>query len=169
MFILVACNLSPESVVIPGLTVIRARELNDIKWAELEIVKNISYLNWIIGLVLLSGFISGLLDLFIAWLNRDNGKWIWENTHFFQHLQKLDDYKDEDEDVAEEDEQQTQADTHQMMIMINDDDTHQRKENELEKMDDAESRLPPVAAPVEFSLSSTNEMNGNENAKDDIL
>ena len=138
MFILVACNLSPESVVIPGLTVIRARELNDIKWAELEIVKNISYLNWIIGLVLLCGFVPGLLDLFIAWLNRDNGKWNWENTHFFQHLQKLDDYKDEDEDVAEEDEQQTQADTHQMMIMINDDDTQQRKENELEKMDDAE-------------------------------
>ena len=71
--------------------------------------------------------------------------------------------------MAEEDEQQTQADTHQMMIMINDDDTHQREENKLGKMDDAESGLPPVAAPVELSLSSTEEMNRDENAKDDIL
>ena len=77
------CNFSPESVVI------HTTHINDIIWSELEIVRNIFYLNLAFGSTMAIGVVSLIMEIFIAWYYKDErGRWNWKNTYFHQNLQK---------------------------------------------------------------------------------
>ena len=73
----------PESVVINTI------HINDIIWSELEIVRNIFYLNLAFGSTMAIGVVSLIMEIFIAWYYKDErGRWNWKNTYFHQNLQK---------------------------------------------------------------------------------
>ena len=74
--VLIICNVNPGMVVIPGAV------SGDIVWAQLPIVRDISFLNLTIALTITGGFLSLLLDLGFALCHRakNDGGWNWDNT-----------------------------------------------------------------------------------------
>ena len=74
--VLIICNANPGMVVIPGAV------SGDIVWAQLPIVRDISFLNLTIALTITGGFLSLLLDLGFALCHRakNDGGWNWDNT-----------------------------------------------------------------------------------------
>ena len=73
--------------------------INDITWSQLALVQNIFYLNLILGLTMLTGVGSIIMDIVLAWYNQDEDGLGWKSTYFHQplHLEEQTERKDMEE------------------------------------------------------------------------
>ena len=69
-------------------------------WSKLPIVNDIFYLNLAIVLAILGGAVPLLVDVFLAWLSRDDEGWGWSGTYYHKYLQRGE--EDQDPDTAME-------------------------------------------------------------------